>query len=177
MAERQELAHPESHPRYVLVTAARDEGERLVRTIAGVRAQTRPPLRWVIVDDGSVDDTADVVRRHIEGADWITLVRRTANRPADFASKVFAVRDGLARLEGLDYDFVGTLDADIAVGADYFERLLDVFAGTPRLGIAGGQLVEEYDGRSVRQRITRSERSSTTTAPAATTTIRSSSAW
>ncbi|MEV8516791.1 glycosyltransferase family A protein [Dactylosporangium sp. NPDC051484] len=153
MAEQRTLAYPGSRPRYVLVTAARDEGERLVRTIAGVRAQTWPPLHWVIVDDGSADDTAGVVRRHIEGADWITLVRRTASRPADFASKVFAVRDGLARLEGLEYDFVGTLDADIAVDADYFERLLGVFAGAPRLGIAGGQLVEEYDGRGVRQRI------------------------
>ncbi|WP_432982797.1 glycosyltransferase [Dactylosporangium sp. CA-233914] len=142
-----------SPDRYVLVTAARDEAARLPQTVSGMLAQTVKPVRWVVVDDGSVDDTASVVRRLVEGVEWVTLVRRDDAAPADFASKVHAVRAGIEQLDGLQYDFIGTLDADIVLETDYFERLLRVFDGSPRLGLAGGQIVEEYGGRAVRQRI------------------------
>jgi biofilm PGA synthesis N-glycosyltransferase PgaC len=140
-------------PRYVLVTPARNEAAHLGRTIAGVRAQAEPPLRWVIVDDGSTDATTTVVEATAAGADWITLVRRAPDGPADFVSKVNAFNAGYSHLEGLDYDFVGNLDADIVVGPDYFTRLLRAFSERPRLGIAGGHLIEEYGGRLVPQRI------------------------
>jgi poly-beta-1,6-N-acetyl-D-glucosamine synthase len=140
-------------PRYVLVTPARDEAATIGLTIAAVRAQDVRPLCWVIVDDGSSDSTADVVRQHIEGADWIMLVRRDGGGTADFASKVGAFRTGLLRLNDLDYDFIGNLDADVSVEPDYFRQVLRAFADRPRLGVAGGHVIEEYGGRRVPQRI------------------------
>jgi poly-beta-1,6-N-acetyl-D-glucosamine synthase len=139
---------------YVLVTPARNEAASIGQVIAAVRAQEVLPARWVIVDDSSVDSTPDLVRQHAAGADWIRLVRRdAAGAPADFASKVYAIRAGLPHLDGVDYRFIGTLDADIVVEPDYFLRLSKVFAERPRLGIAGGRLIEEYGGRRVPQRI------------------------
>src|SRR5256885_9445806 len=141
-------------PRYVLVTPARDAAATIARTIASVRAQVAPPARWIIVDDASTDATADIVREHAAGADWIELVRRDPNRlPGDFASKVSAFRAGLARLDGERYDFIGNLDADIAVEPDYYQRVLAAFAERPTLGVAGGHVIEEFDGRRVPQRI------------------------
>jgi poly-beta-1,6-N-acetyl-D-glucosamine synthase len=72
---------------------------------------------------------------------------------ADFASKVGAFRAGAAELHGVGYDFIGTLDADVIVGPDYYQRVLDEFGRRPLLGIAGGHVIEEYDGRRVPQRI------------------------
>jgi poly-beta-1,6-N-acetyl-D-glucosamine synthase len=140
--------------RFVLVTPARDEAEGILETVDSVIAQSLRPVRWVIVDDGSADDTATVVGRRIAGLDWITLVRRhsTSDRP-DFRSKVHAIEAGIRASDGVVYDYVGTLDADIVLDADYFRRLFQVFADRPRLGIAGGHLIEEYGGRLVRQRI------------------------
>jgi poly-beta-1,6-N-acetyl-D-glucosamine synthase len=141
-------------PRYVLVTPARDAAATIPRTIASVRAQVVPPARWVIVDDASSDATADLVREHAAGADWIELVRRDPSRtPGDFASKVNAFRAGLGRLNGAEYEFIGNLDADISVEPDYYRQVLEAFAERPRLGVAGGHVIEEFDGRQVPQRI------------------------
>jgi poly-beta-1,6-N-acetyl-D-glucosamine synthase len=139
--------------RYVLITPARDEAATIGPVIAAVRAQAVTPVRWIIVDDASGDATAEVVARHIAGVDWIRLVRHDAGAPADFASKVYAFRAGTRHLDGVDYDFIGNLDADILVGPDYFARVLRVFAERPRLGLAGGHVIEEYGGRRVPQRI------------------------
>src|SRR4051794_33345913 len=139
---------------FALVTPARDEGPGILETVDSVIAQSWRPARWVIVDDGSTDDTAALVGRRIRGLDWIRLVRRdSAAEPADFRSKVHAVRAGVRALADVRYDYLGTLDADIVLEADYFRRLLQVFAQRPRLGVAGGHLIEEYGGRLVRQRI------------------------
>jgi glycosyltransferase involved in cell wall biosynthesis len=79
-------------PRFVLVTLARDEAVGIAETILSVIGQYLPPLRWVIVDDGSIDGMAALVSRCIAGVKWITLVSRdSAAQPADFASKVHAV--------------------------------------------------------------------------------------
>lgn len=140
--------------RYVLVTPARDEVATIGQVIAAVRAQVIAPVRWIIVDDASVDSTADVVCQHTAGTDWIRLVRRSTDGvPADFASKVNAFQAGLRHLDGVDYDFIGNLDADVLVEPDYFAQVLQVFLDRPRLGIAGGHIIEEYGGRGVPQRI------------------------
>jgi glycosyltransferase involved in cell wall biosynthesis len=141
-------------PRFVLVTPARDEAVGIAETILSVIGQSMPPLRWVIVDDGSIDGTAALVNRCIANVKWITLVSRdSAAQPSDFASKVHAVRIGVRELDGTDYDFIGMLDADISLEADYFERLFQAFDECPGLGIAGGQVIEAYDGQVVPQRI------------------------
>jgi poly-beta-1,6-N-acetyl-D-glucosamine synthase len=138
----------------VLVTPARDEAAGIVETMESVIGQSLHPVRWVIVDDGSTDDTSVLVNRRIRGLDWITLVRRdSAEQPADFVSKVHAVRAGVRALDDIGYDFIGTLDADISLEVDYFQRLFRAFEEHPRLGIAGGHVIEAYDGRLVRQRI------------------------
>src|SRR5688572_14367545 len=48
--------------RYACITPARDEAHNLPRLARSLMAQTVPPERWVIVDNGSTDGTADVVR-------------------------------------------------------------------------------------------------------------------
>ena len=60
----------------------------------------------------------------------------------DFAAKVEAFKAGLDELDGIDYDIIGCLDADVSFGEDYFEFLLDRFEETSDLGVAGTDYVE-----------------------------------
>lgn len=123
--------------RYVLVTPARNEAEYLGRTIESVVGQTVKPLRWVIVSDGSTDRTEEIAERAAAEHSWIELVRMPERRSRDFAGKVGAFNVGRAHVAHLEYDVIGSLDADIEFAPEYFKYLLDRFAEDPALGLAG----------------------------------------
>lgn len=122
---------------YVLITPARNEAAFLEQTIQAVVSQTARPVRWVIVSDGSTDGTDEIVKKYAAAHEWIELLRMPERRERHFAGKVYAFRAGYAWLEGLAYDVVGNLDADITFESDYFEFLMGKFAVNPRLGVAG----------------------------------------
>jgi glycosyltransferase involved in cell wall biosynthesis len=127
---------------YVLITPARNEAEYIERTIQSVVSQTVLPRKWVIVSDGSTDDTDSIVEKYREGRDWIELLRRPERDTRNFAAKVESFNAGFARVRDLQFDVVGNLDADVSFDADYFEYLLGRFAEWPELGVAGTHYIE-----------------------------------
>jgi len=136
---------------YVLITAAYNEEACIDGTIRAVLSQTLQPERWVIVSDGSADGTDEIVRSYTEEHSFIRLVRRERDGSQGFASKVFALHTGLERLNGVAYDFIGHLDADITFAPSYFFELLRVFGEHPLLGLSGGTLLERTQGSFVRR--------------------------
>jgi poly-beta-1,6-N-acetyl-D-glucosamine synthase len=137
-------------PRYVLITPARNEALLIEQTIHAVVAQTVRPVKWVIVNDGSTDATDEIVARHAQQHDWIQLVRTPVGSPRDFAGKVRAFNAGRAALSDLEFDVIGSLDADITFDAGYFEFIIGKFAQDPQLGVAGTPFREgthQYDYR------------------------------
>lgn len=141
---------PSDVPHYVLITPARNEALLIEQTIHAVVAQTVRPVKWVIVSDGSTDATDDIVARHAQQHAWIQLVRTPVGAPRDFAGKVRAFNAGRAALSGVEFDVIGSLDADITFDAGYFEFILGKFAQDPQLGVAGTPFREgthQYDYR------------------------------
>jgi glycosyltransferase involved in cell wall biosynthesis len=139
-------------PSYVLVTPARNEAAFIELTLASVTRQTARPLKWVIVSDGSTDDTDDIVRRYASAHDWIELVRMPERKERHFAGKVNAFNAGYDRVKDMDFDLIGSLDADVSFAEDYFAFLLERFLANPRLGLAGTPFKEgdfSYDYRFV----------------------------
>ena len=136
---------------YVLVTPARNEGDLIELTIRSVIAQTVLPRKWIIVSDGSTDNTDEIVRRYATEYDWIELMRRPERLRRDFAGKAGAFNAGYLRLASLSsqfstsWDLIANLDADITFGPDYFEFLLQKFSANPLLGVGGTPFVEDHD--------------------------------
>lgn len=141
--------------RLALVTPARNEALHIADTIRAVVAQRVKPVRWVIVSDGSTDGTDDIVKKSAAGHVWIEYVRMPERTGRNFAGKVHAFNAGYARLDGLDYDVVGSLDADITFDDGYFELILAKFAADCRLGVGGTPF--EEDGRHYDYRYTNVE--------------------
>jgi glycosyltransferase involved in cell wall biosynthesis len=133
--------------KYVLITPARNEEVLIRKSLDSVTAQTLPPVRWVVVDDGSTDRTAEIVEGYARRFPWIELVRRPQHLDRSFAGKVHAFNAGFDRLKSLDYDVVGNLDADISFPPDYLEFLMQRFAEDPKLGVGGTPFTEDggYD--------------------------------
>jgi glycosyltransferase involved in cell wall biosynthesis len=134
--------------KYVVISPVKDEAKYLERTIQSVVQQTVRPYRWVIVDDGSRDQTPEIVARHSSSHSWLSAVRHEANSGREPGSAVVhAFSAGLATVRNLDFDFVVKLDADLELPPNYFEELLRRFEQDPRLGIASGVYLELHDGR------------------------------
>ncbi len=109
----------------------------------------------MIVSDASTDKTDEIVNEYRRHCDWIELIRMPEHRDRSFAAKVQCFNAGFATIKDLDFDVIGSLDADISFGPDYFEFLLGKFGENPRLGVAGTPFVE--DGRHYDYRFTNIE--------------------
>jgi len=139
-------------PAYVLVTSARDEADFIEETIKSVVAQTDPPLRWVIVSDGSTDGTDEIVSKYAEQHGWIQLITLTNQHKRTFAAKARAFNLGWESTKGLGYDAIANVDADVSFNPDYFAFLLDQLASDASLGVVGTGFKDQslsYDYRFV----------------------------
>lgn len=132
-----------SHIPYVLITPSRNEEKYIEKTLQSMIQQTALPLKWVIVNDGSTDATASIVRQYLAKYDWIEMVELPVHRDRSFAGKVFAFNAGFERVNGLPYEVVGNLDSDLSFDPDYLEFLMSKFAEDPSLGVAGTIFHEE----------------------------------
>ena len=129
--------------RYVLITIVRDEAAFLERTIASVERQRILPAAWLVVDDGSVDDTPGILQRAARRLPWLevdTRSRREARSPGEAVTEGF--NRMLPRAMELDPQAVVKLDGDMEFEPDYFQRLLAALDDDPQLGIVGGRAME-----------------------------------
>jgi hypothetical protein len=131
--------------KYVLITPAHNEEGFIEKTLDAMITQTVLPERWVIVDDGSIDHTAEIVESYAKRHPWIELVRRQRRPDRNFASKAHAVAAGLERMGSLQFEIVGNLDADVSFGPDYMGFLMRKFAEDPELGVAGTPFTQDGD--------------------------------
>lgn len=131
-----------SLPTYAIVTPARNEERFIARVLESVVGQTVHPVRWVIVSDGSTDQTDAIVANYAHAHSWIELLRVDRVSERNFAGKAAALHAGYARLRELDFDAVAFLDADLDFAPEYFAFLLDKLACDAALGLAGTPYVE-----------------------------------
>ena len=137
------MTHPSNDLSYVLVTPARNEEAFIERTIQSMIRQTVLPLKWVIVNDGSTDNTGAIVRRYLADYSWIELLENPQRQERNFAKKVQSFNAGLQRVVELPFEIIGNVDADISFDVDHFQFLLSQFRSDPMLGVAGTVFREE----------------------------------
>lgn len=140
-------------PDYVVITPVRNEGRHLPQTIASMAAQPVPPKRWVIVNDGSTDDTGAIIAAAVQRHPWIQSVTRPDRGFRKSGGGVVeAFYDGYELLRDVPWDFLAKLDGDLAFDADFFPGCFARFEQEPRLGIGGGTICEQVDGRLVAEK-------------------------
>jgi biofilm PGA synthesis N-glycosyltransferase PgaC len=137
----------ESDYKYVLVTPARNEENTIGETIDSVLSQSVLPMEWVIVSDGSIDRTDEIVRAAVVNHAWVRLLRMSPRNKPSFAAVVRATDAGVRALSTTNYGYIGLLDSDVRFQKDYFERVLEYFKCWPRLGLAGGMVVDVGDSK------------------------------
>ena len=134
-------------PTYSVISPVRDEADYLAATAASIVSQTHRPLRWVIVDDGSTDNTRSIAEQWAAEHPWIAVIASgSEHERARGAPIVAAFRRGLRELDRRP-EIVVKLDGDLFLPAHYFAWVASVFARDPRAGVVGGTVWMPESGR------------------------------
>lgn len=110
------------------------------RTLDSVVAQTERPALWVIVDDGSTDNSPQILAEYAEAHDWIRVVRREDRGTRSVGPGVIeAFYAGYETITPSDFTYLCKLDLDLDLPKQYFAALMDQMEADPRLGTCSGK--------------------------------------
>jgi glycosyltransferase involved in cell wall biosynthesis len=126
--------------RYLLISPCRDEAQYLRRTLDSVAAQSVRPVLWVVVDDGSTDETAAILEDYVTRLPYLRVVRRNDRGGRQVGPGVIeAFYAGLETVCLEDFDYVCKLDMDLDLPVRYFELLIERMEGDRRVGTTSGK--------------------------------------
>lgn len=125
---------------YLLVSPCRDEAKYARRTLDAVIAQTIRPALWVIVDDGSKDETPAILAEYAAKYSWIKIVTRKDRGKRKLGGGVIdAFYAGYETVDPKQFEYVCKLDLDLDLPVRYFERLMQKMEWDRRLGTVSGK--------------------------------------
>ncbi|HEX8270697.1 MAG TPA: glycosyltransferase [Flavobacterium sp.] len=140
--------------RYSIVIPAHNEEAFIGLTLGSVAAQTVLPDQVVVVDDNSVDRTAETVQQLALKYNWLSLVNSTSEAVHLPGTKVInAFNKGFERIVP-GYDVIVKLDADLILPPSYFEAILNIFKADEKVGMAGGFASIERNGEWILENLT-----------------------
>jgi biofilm PGA synthesis N-glycosyltransferase PgaC len=134
------LLHVNRSRRYLLISPCRDEAQYLRRTLDSVAAQSVRPALWVVVDDGSTDETPAILEEYARRLPYLRVVRRTDRGRREVGPGVIeAFYAGLDTVRLEDFDYLCKLDMDLDLPVRYFELLMHRMESDPRVGTTSGK--------------------------------------
>jgi len=148
------VSSPASGRRYVLVSPCRNEAAYLHRTLDSVIAQSVTPMLWIIVDDGSTDETPQILADYAARYPFIKVVPKPDREHRAVGPGVIeAFYAGLAHVDLDQTDYVCKLDVDLDLPPRYFEILMERMEADPRIGTASGKpYFRDGQGRWISER-------------------------
>ncbi len=138
----------EHQMKYIIITPMFNEERYIEKTIRSVLSQTIKPIQWIIVDDGSLDQSKNIVSKYLKDNNWIRLLdRKRVPGQTYYSSNVFAINYGIEEAGVTDYEYLAILDADIELVENYYEQIYKKMTKFPELGIATGVYQESHKGK------------------------------
>lgn len=138
---------------YLLISPCRDEAAYMRETLDSVIAQSLRPAKWVIVDDGSTDETPRILAEYARRHDWIEIVTLgDRGRRSVGPGVIEAFYAGYRTINPDDYDYLCKLDLDLRLPPRYFEILCARMAADPRIATCSGKAYVAARGRLVSER-------------------------
>lgn len=123
------------------------------QTIESVIAQSLPPSLWVIIDDGSTDETPRILREYAARHEWISIVTRVDRGHRSVGPGVIdAFYAGYETVDRTQYDYVCKLDLDLRLPARYFEILIHRMNEDPRIATCSGKSYIQENGHLIPER-------------------------
>lgn len=132
--------------RFLIIIPAHNEENNLSFTLDSLQQQSSKDFKAVVVNDGSTDRTAEVIRKYTETDSRFETINLQKSEHQPGSKVVHAFKNGLQKQPMDDFDIICKFDADIILPENYLETLEKAFAGNPAYGLVGGLLYVEKDG-------------------------------
>lgn len=130
----------DSQPLVSVVIATHDYAQYISEAIASILAQTYQKLEIIVVDDGSTDNTREVVQQYPQ-VKYVYQERKGARTPSR------ARNNGIALSHG---EYIVALDADDRLCPEYIAKCLEAIKGDDRIGFVWTATQEFGDSCEIR---------------------------
>ncbi|MFX1507337.1 MAG: glycosyltransferase family 2 protein [Promethearchaeota archaeon] len=121
---------------YAVLMCARNEGKIIAKSLDRILNLTIKPNYIVVVDDGSSDNTPEILNQYKEKHGIIVLTREDRGYSAVSSSVMANVYNtGLRFLRKKEWEFLFIVPADMRLPKDYAEKLINRMEG---YGVASG---------------------------------------
>jgi len=132
-----------SKAKVIVIIPARNEEKYLEKTLKSLENQSVPPERVIVVDDGSTDNTAQIVENYVSSTFKLILKKRPSRKKGKSLVGTPAISTtfniGFKIASRYKFDYIMILGADTILEKDYIKKLLAEFQKDPSLAIASGQ--------------------------------------
>jgi len=126
--------------KYLIISPCRNEEKFMKATLDTVCRQSVLPDKWVIVDDGSTDDTPKILDEYAAKYPFISIVTRNNRGHRKVGGGVIdAFYSGLSSVDINEYEYICKLDLDLELPEKYFELIIKKMKDNPRIGNASGK--------------------------------------
>ena len=132
---------------YILITPAKDEEDNLPKLIQSIINQNVKPIAWFIVDDGSDDETYQIISKATSGYSWIHSLKLETRGAYDIEEhyafvccRGFEYAFKYAERNNIQFEYAALSDADMIYPEDYFHQLLLFLRNNSEYGIVSGNI-------------------------------------
>lgn len=132
--------------RFLIIIPAHNEEDHLSFTLDSLQQQSCKDFKVVVVNDGSTDGTAEVIRKYTDHDPRFETVnlQKSAHQPG--SKVVNAFKNGLKTQNIDDFNVICKFDADIILPENYLKAIEKAFQDNPEYGLVGGLLYVEKEG-------------------------------
>lgn len=133
--------------RIYIVIPAYNEAKFIGQTLDSLATQTLRPEKLIVVDDGSSDETTQIVREYSARYGFISLLEKASgdNTHAPGSKVIKAFNHGYDRLDE-NYDIICKFDADLIFPPNYLQKIVSHFNTNSKAGMVGGFCTIEKKG-------------------------------
>lgn len=130
-----------------------NEQDFIKKSVESLIDQTIKPAEVIYVNDNSTDNSKNIIKNLIGKCGWIRVIDHKSFQEHVPGSKVIeAFNFGLKNLE-TQFDIICKFDGDIILPKNYIEKIIKIFNEKEKVGIAGGNLYVQKNGKWIYENI------------------------
>ena len=130
-----------------------NEQDFIKKSVESLIDQTIKPEEVIYVNDNSTDNSKNIIKNLIGKCEWIRVIDHKSFQEHVPGSKVIeAFNFGLKNLE-TQFDIICKFDGDIILPKNYIEKIIEIFNEKEKVGIAGGNLYVQKNGKWIYENI------------------------